>query len=1010
MDWVLGLYGTLCQSFWTICVAVFCGAGEVQATDQLPGADRGILREDQVEEALRQMTTRQKIGQLMMIPVYAQADTADKQVQQWLREYEVGGLIWMKGRSSVLRKLLPLYQGSAALPLWSSMDAEWGAAMRMEDCSRFPYASTLGACGDTLLVQEIARAMGKELKDMGMQISFGPVADVNSNPYNPVIGFRSFGNQPRTVAAMARAYARGLEQAGLMACVKHYPGHGDTDMDSHHDLPVVNKSAEALTEMEWSVFQSLLSVPSMMTAHLVVTAMDSGMGLPVSLNPAALQGVLRRQWGYQGLIFSDALNMKGATLCYPPGELEWRALKAGNDVLLYVVNVREAVLRIEQALLRGEWTQEELNQRVLRVLQAKARYSQRPGLGPVSGLGFWPESASGLWGMDGESSDSKIAQCYRKAVVLWKKDSLPVQLLPQEARLYLALGGEQPRKAYDRFGLYAQADFQHRPWKKRDTSGQAIPPQELDSLLSMYKECVVAWHIPSQRYAVGLGMDSISLARWIPALERYRQSGGRLMHLIFGSPMALTRIRGMENALALGMAGDAVVCAQEDHPLAWDAGIQALFGATSLEGVQNVEVNAGRPNMRDTLGRLSLREGSPLTPSTLPMQWQPFLNAWDRQGREVFPEAVRLKADSMIEAVRAMGAFPGAQLVVARGQNILYAKSYGYVDTTQSTPVDMGTVYDLASLTKVLSTALAAMNMHRAAPLPLRSKMQSLIPELRKHPLGQRTLASLMTHQSGLAAHLALDQRLGADSVRAARWEVLRANPEAVTDSLLRMSLALPLGPEGNYVYSDLGLLWVNRWLQREGRLRGMGDYREYLKKNWYQPCGAGRLGYLPLSRMSLKRIAPTAMDSLWRKRLIHGEVHDPMAYALGGIAPHAGLFGTASDVTRILMPLITGYYPGAARVDSATLALFTSSYFPGNRRGLLWDRPIPGSAQARASSSFGHSGFTGTYCWVDPDSGLLLVFLSNRIHPRAEPNLLAKSNLRTDLWELFYSNLPRER
>jgi beta-glucosidase-like glycosyl hydrolase/CubicO group peptidase (beta-lactamase class C family) len=870
------------------------------------------------------------------------------------------------------------------------MDAEWGAAMRMEDCPRFPYASTMGACGDTLLVEEMARAMGQELKDMGMQISFGPVADVNSNPFNPVIGFRSFGNQVQTVVSMAGAYARGLEQAGIMACVKHYPGHGDTELDSHHDMPVVHKSAEALSAMEWPVFQSLLSVPSMMSAHMVVHALDSGLGLPVSLNPAALQGVLRRQWGYKGIIFSDALNMKGVSLCYPPGELEWRALKAGNDVLLYVIHVQEAVLRIEQALLRGEWTEEDLNQRVLRILRAKARYSQVSGVSVV----------------EAGTSVSKIAQCYRKAVLLWKKNSLAVQIVPQGSRLYLALGGDQPRQAYDRFGLYAQADYHHRPWKKSDSQWLMNSQQGLDSLLGMYKECVVAWHIPSQRYAVGLGMDTASMALWIPALERFRRWGGRLIHLIYGSPMALTRIRGMENPLALGMAGDAVVCAHEDHPLAWDAGVQALFGAIALEGVRNVEVNAGPPSSRDPLGRFTLHEGSPFITSTLPMQWQPLLNAWDKRGREVFPQAVRHKADSMIEAVRAMGGFPGAQLVVARGQSILYAKSYGYMDTTQGTAVDMGTVYDLASLTKVLSTALAAMDMHRVKPLPLHHKLQSLIPELKSHPLGQRTLASLLTHQSGLAAHLALDQRLGADPVRAGQWERLQSTPVAVMDSLLRMSLTLPLGPEGTYVYSDLGLLWVERWLQREAQIRGMGDYRESLHKNWYKPCGAGRLGYRPSGRMPLSRIAPTAMDTLWRKRLMHGEVHDPMAYALGGIAAHAGLFGTASDVARVLMPLVTGYFPGSAKVDSATLSLFTSRYFSGNRRGLLWDRPLQYSSQAKASRSFGHAGFTGTYCWVDPESGLILVFLSNRIHPRSEPNLLAKSNLRTDLWDLFYSNL----
>jgi beta-glucosidase-like glycosyl hydrolase/CubicO group peptidase (beta-lactamase class C family) len=971
---------------WLFCLAVW--AFEMGSAVAVTTSNKD--EEAWVEATLSQLTLRQKIGQLIMVPVFAQADTADVRVLHFLRDMEVGGLIWMKGNSGNLRKLLPQYQTAAALPLWSSMDAEWGAAMRMEDCSRFPYASTLGACGDTLLVEQIARGMGQELKDLGMQISFGPVADVNSNPYNPVIGFRSFGNDALSVAAMARAYSRGLEQSGIMACVKHYPGHGDTETDSHHDLPFVNKSEAELEAMEWSVFKALLDVPSIMSAHLVVNVLDSGLGLPASLNPAALEGMLRRRWGYQGIIFSDALNMKGASMCYPPGELEWRALKAGNDVLLYVVHVQEAILRIEKALQGGEWTEEELNQRVRRVLKAKARYG-KPHASPLQDRSF----------------RSAIFQCYRKAVMLWKNDSLPIQIIPEANQLYLALGGDQPRLAYNRFGLFAQADFEHIPWKKKDGEALAKSALELDAVLQKYKECVVAWHIPSQRYAVGLGMDSASLARWIPVLERFRQSGGRLIHLIYGNPMAISRIRTMEKPLAMGMAGDAVLCAQEDHPMAWDAAVQALFGSIALEGIENVDINAKQPSGKGMADSKRSGLNTDLKSSTISMRWQPLLVPGYDSDTTGLSDGVLHKADSMVEAVRATGAFPGAQLVVAQGQKILYAKSYGYTDTSYSTLVDMGTLYDLASLTKVLSTGLAAMDWYRARPFSLRQKLHTLLPELKSHPLGQRSLAALMTHQAGLAAHFALDQKLVTDSEWAFQWERLKDNPSGWRQNLLQKTLRLPLGPEGNYLYSDLGLLWVERWMQQEAQNRGLGDYREYLQEHWYAPCGASRLGYRPMDKFPLARIAPTALDTIWRKKLIHGEVHDPMAYTMGGIAPHAGLFGTASDVARVLMPLVTGYFPGSAKVDASTLALFTSSYFPGNRRGLLWDRPIPGSSQARAMHSFGHSGFTGTYCWVDPSSGLIMVFLSNRIHPHTEPNLLAKSNLRTDLWDLFYSSLP---
>ncbi|MEY3158215.1 MAG: hypothetical protein RLZZ121_1268, partial [Bacteroidota bacterium] len=435
------------------------GFGSVQAQPQ-PGKDVWV------DWTLNQLTLRQKIGQLIMVPVFAQADTADAQVLGLIRDYEVGGLIWMKGKSVKLPSLLQQYKKASTHPLWMAMDAEWGAAMRLDDRPRFPYAMTMGACQDTDLVEALAEAMGRELKELGMHISFGPVADVNSNPFNPVIGFRSFGSEPRDVLAMALAYARGLEKAGMMSCAKHFPGHGDTELDSHHDLPVLDKSRESLDSVELSTFRGLLGLPSMMSAHLIVQALDSGLALPVSLNPAALEGLLRRQWGYEGVIFSDALNMKGASQCYPPGELEWKALQAGNDVLLYVTDVPKAIQRIEQALLAGEWTEADLNQKVRRILRAKYRYVLN-GFGPSND----PESSNDP-AKKGNHAKAALPpsllqeRCFGKSLTLWNPTgSVLPEWRPEGPRLYLALGGDSPRDAYNRFGIYAQADFLHWPWK-----------------------------------------------------------------------------------------------------------------------------------------------------------------------------------------------------------------------------------------------------------------------------------------------------------------------------------------------------------------------------------------------------------------------------------------------------------------------------------------------------------------------------------------------------------------
>jgi beta-glucosidase-like glycosyl hydrolase/CubicO group peptidase (beta-lactamase class C family) len=930
-----------------------------------------------VEDKLSRLSIRQKIGQLIMVPVFAQADTPDAQILRWLQDYEVGGLIWMKGKTPTLEKLLERYRSDRPVPLWMAMDAEWGAAMRLDDRPRFPYAMTMGACRDTLLVEALAAAMGKELKELGMHISFGPVADVNSNPFNPVIGFRSFGSHPDEVLALAQAYARGLERAGIMSCAKHYPGHGDTDLDSHHDLPVLEKERSRLDSVELRTFWGLRNLPSMMSAHLMVKALDGGLGLPVSLNPAALEGVLRKEWGYEGVIFSDALNMKGASQCYPSGELEWKALQAGNDVLLYVTDVPKAVHRIERALQSGEWTEAELDQKVRRILAAKFRYVVQ--MSPTTSTQT-----------PGQEAFLIQKRCYNKAITVVSPEGMRWPILrPETKRLYLALGGDRSVEAYQSFGVYAQADYLHWPWKssKEPTwMGLSLGQESLDSLLVTYPEWVVAWHLPSQRWSTGLGMDSVRLQRWNTLLEMARERGVRMVHLLFGNPLALTRMQVKEP----------VLCAFEDRPDAYTAAVHALFGVADAPGQMPTPI----PNiLGDGSGPYALG-GDARDPV---LRWQPRLGNQNKKGRVVLSDRCLAKADSMVEAARRQGAFPGAQVLVAQGEQILWAKAYGWTDTTGQVPVDMGHVYDLASLTKVLSTGLAAMHLHHRRPLPLQTPLGQLLTDLQDHPLGQRKLSALLTHQTGLASHIPFQSLLGQDPNLAQRWAKLQSNPKLLRDSLEKRILALPLENEGTYRYSDLGLLWFEKWLQKEYQTTYGQDYRSFLAKAWYEPCGATRLQFQPSATMDLWRIAPTEYDTLWRKGVVHGRVHDPMAELMGGVAPHAGLFGTASDVARVMMPLVTGYFPGSARVDAATLSRFTSAYTVGNRRGLLWDKPLAGSTQAAAPRSFGHSGFTGTYVWVDPETGLILVFLSNRIHPHAEPNRLARSNLRTDLWDLFY-------
>lgn len=941
-----------------------------------------------VDSVFNALTPTQRIGQLFMLRANSVIDTSEvSRLGNLIKDYDIGGLCFFQGGPVRQANLTNYYQSLAATPLLVAMDAEWGLGMRLDSTISFARQMTLGAIEDERLITDCGLTIAAQLRRMGVQISFSPVADINSNPANPVINIRSFGENKEAVARKSMLYMKALQKGGIISVAKHFPGHGDTDTDSHQALPVIAHSLATIDTLDLYPFKKLLinGIDGLMVAHLNIPVLDSTKNLPSSLSPMVINNLLRNKLGFQGLVFTDALDMKGVAGNSLPGDIELKALKAGADVLLLPISVEKAVNAIQLAIDSGLYSVGDLEAHCKRILACKFK----------AGLAVSPVIA-----VKNLVSDLNLAndrhlnlKLYQNAITLLKNDNSIIPLTgPDTLRIAsLTIGYDDIRMFQQRMDCFASVEHFTLP---RNADKKSI--EKLFADLAKFNLLIIGINntIPSPPRNFGISDVSIQL------VDSLLDTKTCILNL-FTLPYSINLFKNFQKAKAL-------VVAYQDNEDAYNAVSQMLFGATGACGRLPVSVNSEFP----------IHSGITTFPVNR-LRYNPF------EETQINQDAL-LKVDSIVNEGLAQKAYPGCQVLIAKNGNVFYQKSFGNSDYINNQAVRNSDLYDLASITKAAATTLAVMKLYDEGKVRLDERLSHTLKYLEKSNKSKITIREVLSHQAGLVAWIpfykntlinGLPDTLLFSKISTPEFPVRVAEgmylKQGYWQKILDTIVNSPVSEKKEYLYSDLGFILMQQFVET---ISGK-SLDEFMYENFYKPLGLNTLTYHPRDRFPLSRIMPTENDTIFRHQLLQGDVHDPAAAMMGGVAGHAGLFGTANDLAVIFQLLLqNGNYGGVQYFEPATVDLFTSRQFKGNRRGLGFDKPQllpsdPGPACKDATEvSFGHTGFTGTYVWADPAMDLIFVFLSNRVNPDAAVNKLAELGIRTSIQQVLYDALNKNR
>ncbi len=932
-----------------------------------------------VDSVFESMTPEERLGQLFMVAAYSNRDEAHyQQIDELIMKHHIGGLIFFQGGPGRQATLTNRYQKLAKVPLWLAMDAEWGVGMRLDSTFDFPKQMTLGAIQDDRWIYEMGKEVAHQFHALDMHLNFAPVVDVNVNPKNPVIGYRSFGEDKENVARKGRAYMRGMQDQHIIANAKHFPGHGDTDTDSHLDLPVINHSRDRMDSVELYPFKKLMadSLMSVMVAHLQIPAYDPSQNTPTTLSKKVATELLRDELKFDGLVLTDAMNMQGVAKYYEPGEADVRALMAGNDVILFPLDVPKAIVQIQRALKKKDLTQESLDERIKKVLRAKYWV----GLNK-----YKPLSKDNLAARLNNSNGNLLNKMlYQKAmtVVNNSDDILPIIRLDSTKFASITFGKKDASVFTSTLSKYAS--FVHH-------QADEIHDTLLDEL-AHYDIVVVGYQgiTNSPRNQHQVKNEEVEFIKKL-------QEKTKVIVVTMGNAYSLQYFDGVKN----------ILCTYEDNPITQEIAPQIIFGAIRAEGKLPVSVG----NFKAGSGFMTLKAS--------------------RLGYGN-PEEVGMNSEVLQEIDQVMReaidnrATPGGQVLVARKGKVVYHKSYGFQTYEKKKPVTSNTMYDIASVTKVAGMMQTLMYLEEKGLVDLNAEIGTYLPELEGTDKFGLKIRDVLTHQAGLQPFIPfwkrtlkkgeLDENLYSptqdDNFEYQLADDLYGHP-ALADSMWNWVVKAPLRklPKGenkyDYLYSDMGYYLFFRMAERILKK----PVNQFLQERFYKPLGLQTLTYLPRKKNRYEEIAPTEDEEPFRDALLCGVVHDQGAAMVGGVAGHAGLFSNAHDLAILMqMNLQLGHYGGTTYFEKGVLPQFTAPQFIGNRRGIGWDKPTTsfgGPASRYASqSTFGHTGFTGTAVWVDPENELIYVFLSNRTFPDATNTKLLTTNVRTRIQDLIYESI----
>lgn len=939
---------------------------------------------DWVDKQYKKMNLNQRVGQLFMVDAYSNRDQGHViAIEELIEKHHIGGLIFMQGGPVRQAQLTNHFQNISKLPLLIGMDGETGLAMRLDSTLAYPKQITLGAIDDERYIYNMAAEYARQLQAIGVHINFAPVVDININPQNPVIGHRSLGENPERVTGHARAFVKGLQENGVLACAKHFPGHGDTDVDSHQQLPVINQSLDRLKNVELHPFSSLIKddLAAVMTGHLHVMDLDSSKNKAASLSESVVTGLLKNEMGFDGLVITDALNMGGVTQHFDPGDLELQAFIAGNDILLFSQNIPEAINAIKKAISEERIDTQCLEEKVKKIL----RYKYRLGLN-----NYQPTNTDQIPLKLHNPKAYQVKQhLFEKAVTVVNNENnlLPVRDLDTLSFASLSIGKTNYSNFKNVLGKFAP--FNHYFLDKGISD-----PNKYSDLLQQLKQhdyVIVGVH-DLEDSSSKINLNDVL---FLKSLNDY----ANVIPVVFGNPYLLLDFQDFDH----------LICAYEDDPMMHAIVPQVIFGAMPATGRLPVTASSQLPEgigfKTPYLGRLGYG----------------------------FPEDVGMDSrvlqniDQIAQEAITHETTPGCQVLVARNGKVIFEKSYGFFTYDKVKPIDDQTIYDLASITKVAATLQAIMFLEDQGTLDLNQKASHYLPELANSNKRNLYLKDILTHQAGLRSFIPFWEKTMDDfgylptfyniePTNDFQFEIADGiyGINSLRDSIWQWTVDSELRPlpryrkKYDYRYSDLGFYILHQIAERQ-----LNQPMEvFLEQNFYRPLGLSSLGYLPSAKFSKQDIAPTEEDYYFRKNLVQGTVHDPVAAMFGGVAGHAGLFSNAHDLAVLMqMNLQGGYYGGRNYLKPSTVEQFTRKQFEDNRRGLGWDKPSYNeryNVTSRYSSpkTFGHTGFTGTAVWTDPEFDLIYVFLSNRIHPDASNTKLITENVRTRIHDVIYESI----
>jgi beta-N-acetylhexosaminidase len=900
-----------------------------------------------VEHTLKKMTLREKIGQMLM-PYYfgVFSTTESPDYTQMLHEVDdnhIGGVIigTIRGPLGIVRSqvyatavIINEFQRRAKVPLIVGADFEAGTGQRLDEGTNFPAAMAVAATGNPQLAYEEGKVVARESRAAGVQWIFAPVADVNDNPANPIINTRSFGEDPASVSEYVTNFIRGAQDNGALATAKHFPGHGDVSVDSHLTLPTVPGDRKELESMELVPFRAAIAagVDSIMIGHLAVPALEPDTNVPATLSHNIMTGLLRDEMGFKGLIVTDAMDMGGVTTLYPPGEAAVRSVEGGADVLLMPPVPDAAMEALVDAVKSGRITEKRVDESVRRILEAK----EQLGLDKKRFVDV--ERINQTFALpEYEQESQEIAD--RGVTLLRNADNIvPLDATKPMRVLLVSLSADpdpnpgetlEPAIRWRVGSLTAlRADTQYFP-----VSGLKLPPPDT------YDVAVAALfvRVADRKGNVAFPDDERDFVNQMLA------TGKPTAILAFGSPYIVGRFPNAKTWVAEFSTND----------VSQKAAARALFGQVPFVGQLPVTVPG------------TAKRGDGLHVAANPMTLQPAPPSITDRLKPVYDLLDRAVADD---------AFPGGVVAVGWHDQVAIHPFGKLTRDAKSPKVNVDTMYDMASVTKVIVTTTAAEMLWEQKRLDLDAPVSRYLPQFaaaaKSDPnpawRSRITVRNLMLHDAGLPATVQFFKQT-------AGYDAIVARAEATP---------LEYEPGTRVVYSDLSIILLGEIVHRlTGQMLDV-----FAKQNIFSPLGMNRSMFNP-PRSLRPNIAPTEYDATFRKRLVWGEVHDENAWAMGGVAGHAGLFSTAGDISTFAQMMLNGgIYAHRRLLNRATIQMFTTRDQIGDSaRALGWDVVVePGSSAGKyfSQEAYGHLGFTGTSVWIDPTKDLFVVLLTNRVNP----------------------------